>query len=79
MGLWEVLIVISPVYGQPASLASILSLWFLILRPHPIGLDSNCELHYDWLKRYPSLLPASYLPLPKDNAPLLFLAPHNGK
>lgn len=79
MGLWEVLIVISPVYGQPASLASILSFWFLILRPHPIGLDSNCELHYDWLERYPSLLPASYLPLPKDNAPLLFLAPHNGK
>lgn len=70
MRLWEVLIVIPLVYGWPASLASILSL-ILNSQATPNGLDSNCELHHNWLKCYPSPLPASYLPPPTPRMMLL--------
>lgn len=56
---------------------SLLRPQFLVLRPPPIGLDSNCELH--WLKPFsrPSLFPTC---LPQgDDAPLLLLALHDGK
>lgn len=51
-GTWGVLSVISFAWS-----VSLLRPQFLVLRPPPIGLDSNCELHHHWLKPFsgPSL------------------------